>query len=133
MAEQDVRMNQFQEAEDASFIYAEAADGSQVKISKQSLASIIKTEMENRKLFPFMYFKNITNNDCNACIGAGYYYLNSYETEIANIPPIGNYGGLIVFPCNAYILQIAFDIYKDSLFVRNSHDRGNNWRNWRTI
>ena len=36
-------MNEFATATDGAYIYAEAADGSQVKISKASLASLIKT------------------------------------------------------------------------------------------
>ena len=39
----DIRMNQATIASDGSYVYAEAADGSLVKISKASLASLIKT------------------------------------------------------------------------------------------
>ena len=39
----DKHMNEFATATDGAYIYAEAADGSQVKISKASLASLIKT------------------------------------------------------------------------------------------
>lgn len=43
MAEkQDIAMNQFQVATDAEYIYAEATNGSQVKIKKSDLASALK-------------------------------------------------------------------------------------------
>ena len=37
MAEQDIKMNSFAQATDAAYIYAEAANGSQVKIKKSDL------------------------------------------------------------------------------------------------
>lgn len=41
MAEkQDIKMNQFQVVTDAAYIYAEAANGSQVKIKKNPLVEL---------------------------------------------------------------------------------------------
>ena len=41
----DIRMNQASVASDGSYVYAEAADGSLVKISKASLASLISLKL----------------------------------------------------------------------------------------
>ena len=38
----DKKMNEFQQVADAEYMYAEAADGSQVKIKKSDLANILK-------------------------------------------------------------------------------------------
>ena len=54
MAEkQDMPMNGFKIASDAPYVYAEAADGSQVKISKEDLASLINRIIGG--VFPKMF------------------------------------------------------------------------------
>ena len=42
---QDIAMNQFQMVTDAAYIYAEAANGSQVKIKKSDLVEVIRATM----------------------------------------------------------------------------------------
>ena len=42
MAGDDIAMNQFQVVTDAAYIYAEAANGSQVKIKKSDFIDIVK-------------------------------------------------------------------------------------------
>ena len=51
MAEkQDILMNAFTPATDAEYIYAEAADGSQIKIKKSDLISLILGSLANIKV-----------------------------------------------------------------------------------
>lgn len=44
MADDDIKMNSFAQATDAAYIYAEAANGSQVKIKKSDLVEVIRLE-----------------------------------------------------------------------------------------
>lgn len=43
----DMRLNDKPIAKDGAYIYAEAADGSQIKISKADLASVVAEQMNN--------------------------------------------------------------------------------------
>lgn len=53
----DKRMNQFTPATDMEYVYAELADGSQVKIKKSDLAKNIGEIMQELRLFPYNTYK----------------------------------------------------------------------------
>ena len=46
----DKRMNEFQQVADAEYVYAEAANGSQIKIKKSDLVSLILGSLSNIKV-----------------------------------------------------------------------------------
>ena len=96
----DIKMNQFTPASDGAYIYAEAADGSQVKISKEDLANLISNIIDSKGLYPFQY-KGRVYGDMNNYTESGMYYYNT-SIQIANRPGV-IYGGLIVSTANGWI------------------------------
>lgn len=115
MAEKkDVPMNTFTPTTDAEYIYAEATDGTQVKIKKSDLFS---------KLF---IYRGRTF-DANNAIESGFYRIGS---NIQNLDYKG-YGILLVFKGDDYILQI----YSSSsvISIRKSPNNGGLFERWYSI
>lgn len=94
MAEQDIKMNRFQTVTDASYIYAEAANGSQVKIKKSDLLGEL---FQNRGTF---------EGDVNELRTAGTYYVTGNTKNI----PSGYYGLMLVFRSGPGIVQIVYSV-----------------------
>ena len=68
---EDIKMNSFAQATDAAYIYAEAANGSQVKIKKSDLVEVIRATMpiatrDSKGLMPtngLFYVGNLRSNN----------------------------------------------------------------------
>ena len=119
----DIRMNQATVASDGSYVYAEAADGSLVKISKASLASLIKTLIgeatnatsglmsANDKMSQFNAkgWSLYEINNADTATDRGIYRFNASSGEESTRNPIlgNNWGILIVFTAHSDINPIA--------------------------
>lgn len=133
MAEDDIKMNSFAQATDAAYIYAEASNGSQVKIKKSDLAKIIG------KLLPigndFFYegsigIGQVINTGINK-IGCLCYVRFGYSPAIATFDFFRNSGYILT---SGYSETIKFFdkesdnsllIYRDDngdVLIRNSGD-----------
>ena len=97
--EEDIKMNSFAQATDAAYIYAEASNGSQVKIKKSDLAKIIG------KLLP---------------IGNDFFYEGSIE--IGQVINTGiNKIGCLCYVRFGYSPAIAtFDFFRNSGYILTS-------------
>ena len=126
MAE-DIKMNSFAQATDAAYIYAEAANGSQVKIKKSDLLSSVLSGNLN---YP--------NGDINELKNNGIYYVGSNPTaKDVGIAFLG------VFAAPPSVMQIGYDsnYEEDSAaialkvrFVLRGNDASySTWSKWRSI
>ena len=133
----DIRMNQATVASNGNYVYAEAADGSLVKISKASLASLIKgllpvVSSTNSGLATaftsLMYIGDIT--DCNTN-NQGVYRVRQ-ETTL-NLPTgVGGASILIsirAYPDSSYMFQLLFGLNTYRMFFRRSVDK--EWGQWK--
>lgn len=114
MADDDIKMNSFAQATDAAYIYAEAANGSQVKIKKSDLLGAL---FQDRGTF---------EGDLNELKTAGMYYITG-NTENK---PAGFYGLVLVFRSGAGIVQIAYSVYNGASKKRVLLSNGGNWDTW---
>lgn len=80
MAEDDIKMNSFAQATDAAYIYAEAANGSQVKIKKSDLANVVGEIMANLGSFfvPFKGTIKSLNTDLKSITTQGIYQVQGF-------------------------------------------------------
>lgn len=126
MAE-DIKMNSFAQATDAAYIYAEAANGSQVKIKKSDLLSSVLSGNLN---YP--------NGDINELKNNGIYYVGSNPTaKDVGITFLG------VFAAPPSVMQIGYDSnYEEESaaialkvrFVLRGNDASySTWSKWRSI
>lgn len=93
MAGDDIKMNSFAQATDAAYIYAEAANGSQVKIKKSDLLSSVLSGNLN---YP--------NGDINELKNNGIYHVGSNPTaKDVGITFLG------VFAAPPSVMQIGYD------------------------
>ncbi|MCR6510045.1 pyocin knob domain-containing protein [Bacteroides sp. KH569_7] len=110
----DIKMNSFAQATDAAYIYAEAANGSQVKIKKEDLLGAL---FRDRGQF---------EGDANELKTAGMYYVTGNTKNI----PSGYYGLMLVFKSVAGIAQIVYSVSgypsKERVLLYN----GGNWDTW---
>lgn len=127
MAGDDIKMNSFAQATDAAYIYAEAANGSQVKIKKSDLLSSVLSGNLN---YP--------NGDINELKNNGIYYVGSNPTaKDVGITFLG------VFAAPPSVMQIGYDSNygEDSAaialkvrFVLRGNDASySTWSKWRSI
>ena len=128
----DIKMNEFATATDGAYIYAEAADGSQVKISKASLASLIKTLIgeatssasglmsasDKKSQFKAKGWSLYEINNADTATDRGIYRFNAASGEESTRNPIlGNkWGILIVFTAHSDMNPIA------QLFIPSSNN-----------
>ena len=115
MAGNDIAMNQFQVITDAAYIYGEAANGSQGKIKKSDLFSILFQDRGNVL-------------DVNDATKSG-----TYKGHNIKNAPITDYGMLIVFKSGIYFYQFFLALNSYQLFVRRAIDSGLNWYEWKSI
>ena len=127
MAGDDIKMNSFAQATDAAYIYAEAANGSQVKIKKSDLLSSVLSGNLN---YP--------NGDINELKNNGIYYVGSNPTaKDVGITFLG------VFAAPPSVMQIGYDsnYEEDSAaialkvrFVLRGNDASySTWSKWMSI
>lgn len=127
MAGDDIKMNSFAQATDAAYIYAEAANGSQVKIKKSDLLSSVLSGNLN---YP--------NGDINELKNNGIYHAGSNPTaKDVGITFLG------VFAAPPSVMQIGYDsnYEEDSAaialkvrFVLGGNDASySTWSKWRSI
>lgn len=127
MAGNDIAMNAFTSATDAAYVYAEAANGSQVKIKKSDLfSSVLSGNL------------NYPNGDINELKNNGIYYVGSNPTAKAvGITFLG------VFAAPPAVMQIGYDSnYEEDAaaitlkvrFVLRGNDASYSiWSKWRSI
>lgn len=121
MAEQDIKMNQFQVVTDAAYIYAEASNGSQVKIKKSDLLNA-------------MFQKGTPVKDYNLNTEIGIYYINVSVNGTINGPSNSiSYGILFVLKgLNNYIVQIACSVTGlINVFIRTRTELA--WSEWKSV
>ena len=122
MAEkQDIAMNAFTSATDAEYIYAEATNGSQVKIKKSDLLNA-------------MFQKGTPVKDYNLNTEIGIYYINVSVNGTINGPSNSiSYGILFVLKgLNNYIVQIACSVTGLlNVFIRTRTEL--TWSEWKSV
>lgn len=108
MADSDIAMNMFTTATNAEYIYAEAANGSQVKIKKSDLANIMAGLIN-----PICTSKSMISPDgwnFRTATENGIYSIVDAKLETMDNPGI-SYGVLIVARTTLdYVVQIAIDV-----------------------
>lgn len=120
MAEDDIKMNSFAQATDAAYIYAEASNGSQVKIKKSDLLSEV-----------FQYRGDVSENYDNF-IENGIYQIYS-GANVTNAPTGIGYGMLLVFKTKFYLFQIAMDVRPSNISVKLRTNSGPAWSDWKSV
>ena len=131
MSEEDIKMNSFPAASDANYIYAEASNGSQIKISKSDL---IKIPVFDNMCNSYTSDLNKTYKDVNDGMS-----LFIIDANVANSPfPYGecihiqrqNKG---VVSASQIIMQVVFG--NTQVKIRNGYGNGTTivYTEWRTI
>lgn len=121
MAGNDIAMNTFTSATDAAYIYAEATNGSQVKIKKSDLLNA-------------MFQKGTPVKDYNLNTEIGIYYINVSVNGTINGPANSiSYGILFVLKgLNNYIVQIACSVTGLlNVFIRTRTELA--WSEWKSV
>ena len=117
----DKQMNQFTTATDGAYIYAEAADGSQVKIAKEDL---FKTIVHDRN-------KSLNStHDLNDINTPGCYGISGDSSGIPANCPVAGKAMLVVFVALGWIVAqtlIAFD----SKALTRIYWGGSGWSSWK--
>ena len=115
----DKQMNQFTTAKDGAYIYAEAADGSQVKISKADLIALIKPEMLG-------VYGSV--DDPNTLDNYGINGMYSVPRTAKNIPSFSsNSSVLFVISCSGYIMQVLVEPFTSNRWMRSI---SSTWTEW---
>ena len=115
MAEQDIKMNQFQVVTDAAYIYAEAANGSQVKIKKSDLFTSV-----------FAYKGLLSSDkDLNTISENGIYY-----SAFAMNSPENVSGLLLHYAEKDMASQILINSRNGGVYTRSRVYNTGNWDKW---
>ncbi len=115
MAEQDIAMNAFTSATDAAYIYAEAANGSQVKIKKSDLFTSV-----------FAYKGLLSSDkDLNTISENGIYYSAFAMNSPENIS-----GLLLHYAEKDMASQILINSRNGGLYTRSRVYNTGNWDKW---
>ena len=109
----DIKMNAFTPATDGEYIYAEAANGSQVKIKKSDL----KLQMDKTK--------TVNSGDLNNLVESGEYTVWS---TVSNIPSYSFYWVKVIGTTSDFV-QIAIS-FSDLKEYKRSHVNGV-WSQWK--
>lgn len=104
----DKQMNQFTTATDGAYIYAEAADGSQVKIAKAHLTKAIGGLTK--------FVESI--NDLNNMLAPGYYTPNNIQGEIQNCPVTDVCLVITLGIEGLYVIQWCHQLNGNSIYYR---------------
>lgn len=108
----DKLMNEFTPATDIEYIYAETADGSQVRIKKSDL---IGTLFEDRGYY---------EGDVNHLLISGMYYTNGNTLNAIDS------GLFIVFSSDQAVCQFSINVFNGILHFRSLTYNDNNWDIW---
>lgn len=137
MAEkQDIPMNQFQTVTDVAYIYAEAANGSQVKIKKSDLVELIRaampvaTQYSKGLMSSTGFFQGNAINDIadyNNSLGAGTY---SHTVDLGNGNPTGI---LFVIRGERYSSHVDIPNGVGKVAIKNIRSNGELLYDWRKI
>lgn len=117
MAEkQDIPMNAFTPAADSAYIYGEAADGSQVKISKKSLATLLVEHLPlhsitTKVIVERLYVWNIPTTEKGIAIGEVITFSTDGKLEIQTFTSIAEKNIQIGFEKGLPKGSIALAIY----------------------
>ena len=115
MAEQDIKMNSFAQATDAAYIYAEAANGSQVKIKKSDLFTSV-----------FAYKGLLSSDkDLNTISENGIYY-----SAFAMNSPENVSGLLLHYAEKDMASQILINSRNGGVYTRSRVYNTGNWDKW---
>ena len=118
MAE-DKKMNQFTSATDGAYIYAEASNGSQVKIAKADLINAIGG-IPNRG----------STNNLNDCKYTGLYIADNIQGRVENCP-IQDSCLVIVFSIpNLYMIQFCFALNSNTAKRRRALTYLEKYNDW---
>lgn len=113
----DIRMNQVSVVSDGSYVYAEASDGSLVKIKKESFSKLDKKMPEY-------------NGDLNKLTAAyGSYNIYKLSTTCTNTPISGNGAICLVFAYDNWVYYQIF-IGMDAKVRFRMCQGTSNWTNW---
>lgn len=124
MAEKkDVAMNTFPQVTDAEYIYAEAADGSQKKISKVNLLASVFQDMGR-----------IPNGGDLNNYSYGTYSAAPEAGSVVNGPSFSRFI-LICLKSVEHYMQIAVNVHPGGYAIqyRTSYNYGTNWTAWKSI
>lgn len=129
MAEkQDIPMSAFTPATDGAYIYAESANGSQVKIKKSDLIELVKSGLG------YSYLKNSPVSeiaDCNSIASYTYNGLYSIGEKTLNTPEGARKSAiLLVLSKGGYYYQEYIDVVNG---VRYCRYLSTSWSQWRKI
>lgn len=119
MAEQDIKMNQFQVVTDADYVYVEK-ENSQGKIKKSDL-------------FNGLFIgKGTFEGDVNELTQPGMYYINGKTQNV----PSGYSGLMVVFYFGRATAQIVYNVFngefkKRALLYNNG--KWDTWSDWKTM
>ena len=108
------KMNQFNTASDGAYIYAEAADGSQVKIAKADLFRVLLQDRGSCK-------------DANEATIPGVYRVDANTQNVI----YSSFGVILTLISGPYYVQVYFA--DNRIQVRKTGDRGNIWTEWKSI
>ena len=133
MAGSDIAMNELTTATNAEYIYAEAANGSQVKIKKADLVELIRANMsvatqDAKGLMSnndIIYLGKVQNDLTNAGSSFGY----SYDKDGSEIA--GPY--LSLEGTNGYIFQLKVSARGNELKFRTYHNDYDEWSSWKSV
>ena len=120
----DMRLNDKPIAKDGAYIYAEAADGSQVKISKADLATVVAGILGSP-----MVFKGELKGDANDIYSNGIWASEGLSSNL----PVGT-GILINFETGRTAFK-SMQLFADSNMTTLSLriNRGGYWKDWKSI
>lgn len=151
MAEKkDVPMNVFTKVTDAEYIYAEAADGNQVKIKKSDMVELIRSAMPeatnlHKGLMSSFLFKSVINSpitnsytsdgaQITTCDGVAsslelgaFYIIPSSECSLS-----GKGDGVIITIRRSFLTAQIFFSRDGKIYYRNSENY-NSFNSWRLI
>ena len=128
----DKKMNDFPTAADGAFVYAEDANGNQIKISKADLASVVAELLKTNKDFiqKMAYMVQITGVTNANDIKAGHFAYISNANNVLNMPLNSTQGYLYCFGLeNGYRVQFYIEYSGTPYCVRNYiFDAWGNWK-----
>lgn len=125
MAEEDIKMNAFTPVSDAAYIYAEAADGSQVKIKKENLINIIRGYV----LRSYRSGLDSFIEDCNSLIDYNIDGIYTINGNTKNVPSsVNGYSILIKYSIGGYFYEEIIDFRNSKRWSRYFSSAWTAWR-----
>ena len=124
----DIKMSDFTQTTEIEYVYAEAADGSQVKIKKSDFMELLRAELG------YSFLKNNPNEaieDCNIYADFSKNGLYIVDESTQNRPPESNYRAiLMVLSRNGYHYQEYIEVTTGKRYYRYYTS---SWSGWESI